>query len=140
MRIRGFLLGATAIALSASLVPGGVAHELARPARGHAGVTQAASISAETARNSRTGPGPGDTVYTAPWPETPIVTAVYIYQPASAVTPAPLSAAEACADFGQGCTDEQLCDLWGINCSADPQAGATATPATSSDASAAVPP
>jgi hypothetical protein len=46
------------------------------------------------------------------------VTPIYIYQPAIAVSPGALSQAEACADSGMGCTDEQLCATWAINCAA----------------------
>lgn len=120
MRVRVFFPVAIAIALAASLAPDGVARAPTRHPPGHAGVTRPASTGPRIAANPSTGVAPGGTVYRRPWPATPIVAARYSYQPAFAV-PA-IAAADECADFGTGCTDEQNCDLWGIDCSADPQA------------------
>jgi hypothetical protein len=55
-------------------------------------------------------------VYRPPWPTTPIVTPTYTYHPPG--SPGTLSQADACADFGTGCTDGQLCSIWAINCAA----------------------
>jgi hypothetical protein len=80
---------------------------------GAKGASPGASAAAATARVRTSSP---DVVYRAPWPTTPIVTPSYIYQPSSAVSLGTVSQADTCADFGTGCTDEQLCATWAINC------------------------
>jgi hypothetical protein len=57
-----------------------------------------------------------DTVYKAPWPAYPIVTPRYIYQPGFTGVPAPSSVTDECAEPGDKCADEQLCEYWGTNC------------------------
>ena len=138
MRVRVFFPVAIAIALAASLAPGGVARAPTRHARGQAGVKRPASTGTRIAVTPPTGVAPGGTVYRTPWPAAPIVTARYSYQPAYAV-PA-IAAADECADFGTGCTDEQNCDLWGIDCSADPQAEGPVPADAGSDSSPAAAP
>ena len=50
-------------------------------------------------------------VYTAPWPGWPISTPRYIYVPGG--HPDPNAAMPTCDTTGDGCTAQQLCDLWG---------------------------
>jgi hypothetical protein len=79
-----------------------------------------ASTHVKTAVASTSRVGAARTVYGAPWPATPVVTPHYIYVPASDLAPDPLTAADQCADFGTGCTVEQLCDLWTVGCPPPP--------------------
>jgi hypothetical protein len=81
----------------------------------HVTSTHAKTAIASTSRVRAVG-----TVYGAPWPATPVVTPDYIYVPASDLAPDPLTAADECADFGTGCTAEQLCDLWRVGCAPQP--------------------
>jgi hypothetical protein len=82
-----------------------------RAAGRHVTSTNAKTVIASTSRVGAVG-----SVYGAPWPTTPVVTPVDIYVPASDLAPDPLTAADRCADFGTGCTAEQLCDLRPVGC------------------------
>jgi hypothetical protein len=42
---------------------------------------------------------------------------LYIYVPSVAGTPATADSTDQCETFGVDCTDAQLCELWGENCS-----------------------
>jgi hypothetical protein len=57
----------------------------------------------------------------------------YIYVPPGVPGP-PYVDPNACADSGTDCTDQQLCDLWGMNCNSIPSV-AQPDPATTNDAS-----
>lgn len=52
-------------------------------------------------------------VYRAPFPDTRIVTAHYVYWPPPQPNPSPAADPDACQDTGTNCTPEQLCELWG---------------------------
>jgi len=57
-----------------------------------------------------------DTVYVAPFGSVRIVTPGYIYFPAPAASSNAGTDVSDCASTGNGCTDEQLCEIWGENC------------------------
>jgi hypothetical protein len=73
----------------------------------------------QTARSSRTGPsGAPQQVYVAPFPSRPITSPRYIYIPANAAN-VPV-VVEDCESSGNDCSDQELCDIWGLNCPAPP--------------------
>ena len=57
-------------------------------------------------------------IYLAPFPQYPITTKLYIYSPGvSSPEVGSTDDPNSCETSGSNCTDEQLCQFWGINCS-----------------------
>jgi hypothetical protein len=55
-----------------------------------------------------------------------IVTPRYIYVPAPAAAPSSYVDPNNCANSGNDCSDQQLCELWGESCDVQPPADTTA--------------
>jgi hypothetical protein len=55
-------------------------------------------------------------IYFAPFPDHPIITPRYIYIPASPEPSDPAADPNECEDSMNGCTNLQLCEIWGANC------------------------
>jgi hypothetical protein len=134
MKIRTLVTALWAIALAATLATAAQAGGTARKPLAGRPLTHKPSAGSHTAATARVRTSSPDTVYRAPWPATPIVTPIYVYQPSGAVSPGTVSEAEACAVFGSGCSDEQLCAVWAINCAAS---GVSSDPLSQADECAA---
>ena len=128
-----------AVGLCAALTASAAGRDKPGRAPVHPAIAYVTSAHSRARGATASAAGSSDTVYTAPWSSHSIVTPDYIYVPASALSPDPLSPAEECAGFGTGCTAAQLCDLWSI-CPASPEAAAGPTGGTASDPSQATPP
>src|SRR5262249_30387348 len=110
------LTTAIACALLAVLAAGAAAGTRPRQAAaGPAGPHGAIPTSKAGAGAHSVGAHP-DTGFPAPWPASPFVTPHYIYLPGFTGAPVPSSVTKQCADPGDNCGDEQLCEYWGTNC------------------------
>ena len=72
-----------------------------------------------TAKGSKVAPAVASQgIYSAPFPSYAITTPRYIYVPANAAnTPVVV---DDCENYGNNCSDQELCDIWGLNCPAPP--------------------
>jgi hypothetical protein len=97
---------------------------------GRAGVGSATSKAATTkvarARTETKRAGSRDQIYVAPFAQHPITTRLYIYAPGPIGSGAVSGATgDSCETSGSDCTDEELCEFWGMNC---PDGGISSLP------------
>ena len=125
MQPRTLVISALAMLVIAPQVAvAGRARGAVAPPLAHGGAVRSKAKAASGIVPAKTAGHPAsDPVYSAPWPSHAIATPDYIFEPASALSPDPLSQLDACSDFGVGCTVDELCSVWSI-CS--PDAGAPA--------------